>query len=179
VPEPVRAVVAKLLAKASKNRFESARQARAALEQALAPQRNATRGGIVFLPAISDAEPEPEARPRRHTQRGTASLADDVPAPSSTSMSGRSATILADHMPAPPPTESVSESPAVRSGAFGTARVMHSAREPARGGTTGRSIIIVVAVVAVLAVVALAASGAFGASPGGGAAAPRGGDYDG
>jgi serine/threonine protein kinase len=165
VPEVVRAVVAKLLAKPAKERFESARQARAALEQAVAPQTRAPRGGVMFLPAISDAEPEPAVpeRPRRHTQRGSPSLADDQPPPSSTSMSGRSATMFAEHSPAAPPVDPapMDDSQALTSGVFGTVRAMPSVREPERpSGARGRTVAIVVVVVAVLALVMLAASGA-------------------
>jgi serine/threonine protein kinase len=193
VPEAVRAVVSKMLAKPARDRFESAREARTALEQAVVPVRGTSRREIVFMPAITDADDEPPAaeRPRRATQRGRASLADDgahdeppPPPPPSTSMSGRSATMLADFVPVDPVEPRVDPSPAgdaqsPKSGVFGTVRSLPSVADAPSPPSAVKTVLIVAAVLAVLAFVALAASGMLGVYVPDLAAISRGGDDDG
>ncbi len=171
VPEAVRAVVARLLAKAAKDRFESARQARTALEQAIAT-RPATRGGVVFMAAISDAEPE--ERPRRETQRGTPSLADPStptasersgtmladygehgPPPPQASMAGRSGTMFAEHVPVVP--LGLGSGPVPIGSQASSSKPAEPTVEAARRGGSSRAIVIVL-VVALLGLIGVVAA---------------------
>jgi hypothetical protein len=82
IPTPVREVVAKLLAKAAADRYATARDARDALQEAIASRAARSRGDLVFLPAITDegeASPPPAEKPRRETWRGSAPLGDPQP----------------------------------------------------------------------------------------------------